>query len=745
MQTTLSDKIKRNKRAILLLFIATMLFKFALDIGYWKLVSLDTSVYILDFNLLKYIVGLIWIIIIFLAIGHDEYRPSSFLLYIVYIVQIIPLTTIYSLGNNSSIYYNLICFSFLVCEIAVGYIKNDIQIERNVSLSRIFNALLVVIVVGTSIIVFCRNGIPSLMALDIYNVYELREENPINVDGNLSYLYTWMISVIIPFFLAKTLIKKEYVITILLCALALLMYLYSGHKTIFFMIPLVVIVTLWSKRKNFYKEIILFGCIGFALILILALLSPIGQDFFQQVFSLFGRRVMLLSANNKFVYYDFFTENPQMGFGGIFPRWLLYVPNDYEDIVYTHVISDIYFGKPEMGSNTGFFAEGYMRFGYLGTVVIFFIFTMILRQIDKFGQRNSYALAIGTFIYPTLMLSDAHLMDSFVMGPWMLLFAILLLDKEDKTTNHKEPSMKMKTIIHLLMFKVLPYSWAIKIQYYVKYKRRLDFNNLQLFHEKMQYLSCYYKKNRVKDVQMFFDKLNVRHYVQEKIGDKYLTKLYGVYENPEQIDFDMLPEQFVLKGTQSTGHNILCRNKSTLNKEKTIEQLKKWLDWERGRARLEPCGWQFDGKAKIICEEYIQPMEGLIPDDIKIFCFNGRAEYIYMMHRDMDKNQERLATGIGCVYDRNWNYVPVKRGLRIGPSDYFEKPSNLKEIIDIAEKLSMDFPFVRVDLYDIAGKKIYFGELTLIPGSGFMEPIEYEYSWGKKLILPHDERKVRSK
>lgn len=407
------------------LLILMMLFKLSIDAGYWNIVALDKSTYVQDFNLTKYIVGIVWCIILFLGIKHNEKRPSTFFLCVIFLLQIVPITTIYSLGNQNSLYYFTICIAFLLCEALVGCIKNNVGIQRNSKISEIIEISFILIVLATFLAVVIKNGLPSLVALNIYNVYDLRENNPIDVSGYLNYFFQWSVNIIIPFLIAKCLLLKKYFLTVLLCLFEMLMYLYSGHKSILFTIPLVIICTLWSRRKNFYKEIFTTVCIGMSVLVLFACISSNQGDIFNRIFSLTGRRMMLLSANNKFVYFDYFSDNPLMGLGGIFPRWLVYIPNYYENIPYTYEISDIYFNKSEMNSNTGFIAEGFMRFGHIGILIVFLAMALLLRQMDKLGKRTNYSFAIGIFVTQIIFLADGHLIDSFILGNWMILVAIL--------------------------------------------------------------------------------------------------------------------------------------------------------------------------------------------------------------------------------------------------------------------------------------------------------------------------------
>lgn len=412
------------------LLILMMLFKLSIDAGYWNIVALDKSTYVQDFNLTKYIVGIVWCIILFLGIKHNEKRPSTFFLCVIFLLQIVPITTIYSLGNQNSLYYFTICIAFLLCEALVGCIKNDTGIQRNLNVSKAINISFFLILAMTVLLVVVKNGMPSLTALNIYNVYDLRRDDPIDVGGYLNYIFEWSVKVIAPFLIARFLVLKKYLIAIFLGMFEMLMYLYSGYKGLLFTIPLVIIYTLWAKRPNFYREFVAIVCIGMTVLVLLTCISSNRGDIFHSVFSLTGRRMMLLSANNKFVYFDYFSNYPLMGLGGIFPRWLIYIPNYYENIPYTFEISDIYFNKPEMNSNTGFIAEGFMRFGFIGIIFIFIILAFIIRQMDKLEKRSNNAFVIGAFVTPIVFLSDTHLLDTMVLGSWMIIVFILAFYKD---------------------------------------------------------------------------------------------------------------------------------------------------------------------------------------------------------------------------------------------------------------------------------------------------------------------------
>lgn len=419
---------KDRGKKIMLLFLAMLLFKFSLDLSYWLVLGrLDPHIYTADFSPLKYALGLIWCVVLFFGINHKKKdRASTFLLYLVYLLQIIPITTIYALGNDNSEYYNILCIAFLCCEMIVGHTNDRVILQRNGFISNVMCIGFAAAALMVVAYIVLTQGVPSLAALDIYDVYDLRASGSFQLNKYLNYIFEWMMKVLLPMAIAYSLVKKRYLTSILLCGVVFLMYLYSGHKTYLFCIPLVFVCTIWAKRKNFYWEFFTVAPGGMAALSLLLCVFPEEGTLLSNVYSLFIRRCLLVPANNKFNYFDYFSTRPKMGLGGIFPRWLINIPNYYENIPYSYEISEIYYGKPEMNSNTGFLAEGYARFGHFGTLLILVLFALILRQVDKMQDRTSFALTVGIFIYPVFTLADGYLMHSFVLGSWMILMLILL-------------------------------------------------------------------------------------------------------------------------------------------------------------------------------------------------------------------------------------------------------------------------------------------------------------------------------
>lgn len=419
---------KKQIRAELVLFVTMMLFKFACDLSFYKILSLDISTFSFDFSELKYVNGLFCCIILFFGIRHEKHRVSVFMLYLVYLVQIIPITTIYAFRNENAIYYNTVCISFFICELLVQRvnIRNKPHFKRSKNISNLIIASFWSVIIGLIIYIVWKNGMFTLTALNIYKVYELRRSGSFVIGRYMQYLFNWVMAAVIPFLIAKKTDDRNYFIVFILCAVVLIAYLYSGFKSYLFYLPMILISSVWARRENFYNEIFSSASAAFFVLVIFACFSPVFEIFFTRLYSLFGSRLLMVPANNKFSYYDFFSKNPKMGLGAIFPRWLIKIPNHYENIRYTFLISELYYGEPEMNSNTGFLAEGYMRFGHIGILLILILFAVVLRMMDNMQKRAGYAFTIGAFVYPVLGLTDAHLLDSIFFGPWMIIMLLLV-------------------------------------------------------------------------------------------------------------------------------------------------------------------------------------------------------------------------------------------------------------------------------------------------------------------------------
>lgn len=255
----------------------------------------------------------------------------------------------------------------------------------------------------------------------------------------------------------------------------------------------------------------------------------------------------------------------------------------------------------------------------------------------------------------------------------------------------------------------------------------LDLENPKTYNEKMQWLKLY---NRKAEYTMMVDKFKVRDYIEKKIGKEYLIPLLGVWDNPDDIDFETLPNQFVLKCNHNSGLGMcICKDKKKLDIAKVKEELKKGL---RQNYYLIGREWPYKNVTrKVICEKFMKE-EG-IDDlrDFKFYCFDGKVK---MLGIYSDRNSQCHTKA--DFFDRDFNWLNLKWGY-LNAENPPKKPFKFEEMIKIAEKLSEDIPVVRVDLY-LCGERIYFGELTFFDGSGFdkIEPAEWDLKMGDWIPKP---------
>lgn len=280
------------------------------------------------------------------------------------------------------------------------------------------------------------------------------------------------------------------------------------------------------------------------------------------------------------------------------------------------------------------------------------------------------------------------------------------------------------------VLRVISDKTYLKIRYRLKMKKKLPLNDPKTYNEKLQWLKLY-DRNPVYSTMV--DKYGAKNYIAEIIGEEHIIPTINVWDKFEDIDFDTLPEQFVLKTTHDSGGVVICQDKSKLDKVAARKKLSKSLKhnyYYNGRE------WPYKNvKPRIIAEEYLSALgeEGLV--EYKIFCFNGVAKIVLAC-----RGQAHGAGRINDFMDRDFNRIPVKSLNPTSKTDP-ERPEQLDDIIEIAEKLSAGIPQLRVDTY-IANGKIYVGELTFFHNGGMckFEPEEWDYTFGSWIDLPKEKK-----
>ena len=273
-------------------------------------------------------------------------------------------------------------------------------------------------------------------------------------------------------------------------------------------------------------------------------------------------------------------------------------------------------------------------------------------------------------------------------------------------------------------YRKMPDREYIERRYHAKLGKVPDLDNPKTFNEKLQWLKLNYYPQNPKVIQGA-DKYAVREYIQEKGLEHLLTHLYGVWDDAEQIDWEKLPNQFVLKCTHGCAYNIVCKNKSTLDQKSAEKQLNKWLKEDFGAFNVE-IHYSMNRHHRIICEEYL----GESITDYKFFCFHGIPVFYYVSEGLIDNGQARIG-----FFDINGEKLPMKR-REYKDLCFADKPAFFDSMKESAKKLSKDFPFVRVDFF-VTNDRYYFAELTFTPGGCMMafDPESFDLEWGKLIDL----------
>ena len=270
----------------------------------------------------------------------------------------------------------------------------------------------------------------------------------------------------------------------------------------------------------------------------------------------------------------------------------------------------------------------------------------------------------------------------------------------------------------------------LKMAFYCRMNKKLNLRRPQSFNEKLQWLKLY---ERRPEYSMMVDKYAVRKYIADQLGEEYLIPLIGVWDSADEIDFNELPNSFVLKCNHNSGLGMfICKDKLALN-----EDVKKRIrvNLNKGLKRnyyLTGREWPYKNvKPRIIGEQYMDSDGDDLPD-YKIHCFNGIPRFI-LVCRNRFGNVEMTED----FFDTDWNHLDIKRPEHPNSTTKIERPEVLKELLDLSKKLSSGIPFLRVDFYVVNGR-IFFGELTFFPASGFdiFEPEEWDSIIGNWLELP---------
>jgi len=284
----------------------------------------------------------------------------------------------------------------------------------------------------------------------------------------------------------------------------------------------------------------------------------------------------------------------------------------------------------------------------------------------------------------------------------------------------------LKKLVYRLANKLVPDSLYVRLKFRKNFGRWPNLRNPQTFNEKLNWLKLH---DRNPLYTRMVDKYEAKEYVASIIGEEYIIPTYGVWDRAEDIDFDSLPDKFVLKATHDSGRVIICKDKSQLDRQTAIKEMKKSLNRNFYAVTRE---WPYKNvRPRIIAEKLLEVVDGEEIADYKFHNFNGVPKIILVC-------RDRFAeTGLTeDFFDAQWRHLNVKRPGHPNAPIEEECPPTLDKMIELSERLSKDYPFMRTDFYTI-GEKIYFGEITLYPASGSVpfDPANYDEIMGKWLDI----------
>lgn len=272
----------------------------------------------------------------------------------------------------------------------------------------------------------------------------------------------------------------------------------------------------------------------------------------------------------------------------------------------------------------------------------------------------------------------------------------------------------------------------LQCKWWVNNGKKLDLENPVTFNEKLQWLKLY---NRNPIYSTMVDKCEAKKYVANIIGDEHIIPTLGVYDSVEDIDFDSLPNQFVLKCTHDSGGIVICQDKTQFNRKEAIKKLRKGLKSNFYWTNRE---WPYKNVTpRIIAEKYMTDGDGELRD-YKFFCFDGVPRVMFIASDRFNKEEETKFD----FFDMEFNHLPFRNG-HPNATKPIERPAGFDEMRMLASKLSKGIPQVRVDFYNINGQ-IYFGEMTFFHWSGFVkfDPEEWDYKMGEMIELPRNKQEI---
>lgn len=306
--------------------------------------------------------------------------------------------------------------------------------------------------------------------------------------------------------------------------------------------------------------------------------------------------------------------------------------------------------------------------------------------------------------------------------------------KEKLTILKNNPKLPLILILNRIA-PIFTDKAFLRIRFFLAMGKRLNLQNPTSYNEKLQWLKLY---DRKPEYSKMVDKYEAKKYVGNIISEEHIIPTIGLYNNVEEIPWDSLPNQFVLKCTHDSGGIVICKDKSSLNIKQAKRKLAKGLSKSYFYQNRE---WPYKNvKPRIICEKYMVDESGYELKDYKWFCFDGEVKALFIATDRGNPNEDTKFD----FYDSEFNHLPFTNGHPNATRE-IKKPIGFDKMKEIASKLSKSIPHVRVDLYDINGQ-IYFGEMTFFHWSGMkpFNPEEWDYKFGEWIKIPQNIKNINN-
>ncbi len=289
--------------------------------------------------------------------------------------------------------------------------------------------------------------------------------------------------------------------------------------------------------------------------------------------------------------------------------------------------------------------------------------------------------------------------------------------------------MNLRYHISRCIARLFPDKLYLSIKFHDRLGYWMDWKNPQTYNEKLQWLKLY---NSRPEYTIMVDKVKVKDWVAERIGEEYIIPTLGVWKKAEEVDFNSLPQKFVIKCNHNSGTGMyICKDKSKMDEETVRGGLKKGL---QENYILQNREWPYKNvPRRILAEEFIEDQHKEVPDDFKVMCFDGKVQLIELHEGRFTDNHTQ------AFYDRDWNMTQITQG-KYGKvaTKLASRPALLGEMIRLSEVLAKNIPHVRVDWY-IVNNHLFFGEMTFFDGSGFepFDRFEDDQLLGSWITLPN--------